>query len=340
VLVHVAACSSDVVVAFQPGGGAAGDAGIVDASTSQPDASTFLTGCFSGTEVTSELLVVDAGSNSILRISQQGEVSVAAGAVDIQAVTGMAPDLSLAGIATLVDGSFVFSDPSASSTAVRVHGDGSMEVVLDISGVRPQGLAAHAGDIFVLDDRNELLQRLDLATGDFGRAVIGVGDFPENIDVNNAITPHNGVIYVGSRLRGGSVYRLNLGGFVEKVTEGDPFQSLDGAMVSGTGSLFVTDNAQGGAGFVVEVDSSDVASVWLTQAQLIAATGQALASLRGGIARDTAGRLYLADSASQSILRVEANKATSVWVDSAALLAATGVTPNLVGSMAFERSCQ
>jgi hypothetical protein len=343
IVVGAIGCSSDVIVAITSG--AAIDAAVVDASNG--DAPTIdgglspLTDCPPGTTaVTGDLLLTEAGSQSVLRISPAGVVSVELSAQEIEAVVGEAPDLHESGIATLLDGSFLFSDRLASYKLVRVPAIGPPEVIPLDPEARPKGIAVMAGAAFVADDVSESVLRVDLATGEVVTAFAPT-DFPIAPDLEAAIVEHNDTLYIGSQKAAGTagLYRV-VAGTVELVAEGAPFDNMDGALVSGPNSLFVTDRTNGGDGYIVEVNASGAASLWLSQAELIAVTGAQQSRLLGGAAIDSAGRLYASDASVYAILRVEPNKVVSVWVDAAALQAATGIPPAMDGSMAFERSCQ
>lgn len=77
-------------------------------------------------------------------------------------------------------------------------------------------------------------------------------------------------------------------------------------------------------------------SVFLSNAQLGAATGTAVERLDGGIAFDADGSFYLAERDSGGILRFDQGGNGAVWVTRATIVAATGIDPALRGGIAFE----
>ena len=125
--------------------------------------------------VTGDLFVAEDSSDSLLRITPAGEVSVLASEADIIAVTGgTSAGFNLDGIATSPDGAVFFTERSSDSVMVRRPG-GAIEILASeavIASATGEGFASpegitrgQDGFLYVADDISSSLLRVDPISG-------------------------------------------------------------------------------------------------------------------------------------------------------------------------------
>ncbi len=114
-----------------------------------------------------------------------------------------------------------------------------------------------------------------------------------------------------------------------------PFSDLDVFMTRApNGDLIISDDAGGDT--IYRVTPAGTVSVFLSETQLEAAgCANGDVDLEGGIAFDDAGNFYLAEENSDTIYRFDGALNCSVWVTAANIQAVTGIAPDLDGGIAF-----
>lgn len=93
-----------------------------------------------------------------------------------------------------------------------------------------------------------------------------------------------------------------------------------------SGTLFAADEQSDS---IVSINPSGVVSLFITEAELAAATGNSGVDLQGGIAVDEDGNLYIADDTSDSVLKVTPSRNVSVLTTATQIQAVTGFDPDL-----------
>jgi len=141
-----------------------------------------------------------------------------------------------------------------------------------------------------------------------------------------------GILYVQSSGTPKAVLEISPQGTPSVLSSGGPFQALSQFMTrASNGDVLVADESPD---VIHRINPAGVGT-FLSQAQLEAANGGAVTP-RGGIAFDSAGNFYLAESNAGNLLRFDPSLNGTVWIPASVVVALTGVSPNFNGGIAFE----
>jgi len=307
---------------------------------------------------TEDLLVLDSGSGHVLRISPAGFVGVEINRSEILALTGGVEVLfENKGIGIDVAGALYVTVFTSSSPGGFFGGDTSIlkktpDGVLSIltsqadlsaatgnSDADAEGITFGSdGFLYALDDSSNALLRVDSRTGKVNvfvdsaafESVAGL----TTVAIKGGIAAGpGGILYVQSNGAPTAVLAISSEGTPSVLTSGDPLQAPDQFMTrAASGDVLVSDESPD---VIHRVTPSGGVSTFLSQAQLEAANGGAVTP-RGGIAFDSAGNFYLAESNTGNLLRFDPNLNGTVWIPASVMVALTGVSPNFNGGIAFE----
>jgi len=307
---------------------------------------------------TEDLLVMDSGSGHVLRISPAGFVGVEINRSEILALTGGFEVLyENKGIAIDAAGALYVAVFTSSSPGGFFGGDTSIlkktpEGVLSIltsqtdlsaatgnSDAEAEGITFGSdGFLYAIDDSSNALLRVDSLTGKVSVFVDSAafqslaGLTTVAIKGGIAAGP-GGILYVQSNGTPTAVLAINSDGTPSVLTSGNPLQALDQFMTrASNGDILVADESPD---VIHRVTPSGGVSTFLSQAQLEAANGGAVTP-RGGVAFDSAGNFYLAESNAGNLLRFDPSLNGTVWIPASVMVALTGVSPNFNGGIAFE----
>ena len=306
---------------------------------------------------TEDLLVMDSGSNHLLRISPAGLVGVEINRSEILALTGgFAVLYENKGIAIDAAGALYFTAFTGSPGGF-FGGDTSIfkktpEGVLSIltsqtdlsaatgnSDADAEGIAFGSdGFLYAIDDSSNALLRVDSITGKVSVFVDSAafeslaGLTTVSIKGGIAAGP-GGILYVQSNGTPTAVLAISPQGTPSVLSSGDPLQTLDQFMTRGSnGDILIADESPD---VIHRINPAGGVGTFLSQAQLEAANGGAVTP-RGGIAFDSAGNFYLAESNAGNLLRFDPSLNGTVWIPASVVVALTGVSPNFNGGIAFE----
>ncbi len=294
------------------------------------------------------LYVLDSASGHVLRINPAGTVFIGLDAADIEAETGSFPNYSDSGIAFGPNGQSYFSDQSSNS--ILNSPDGSSVTTLVTSGDiaaatgeadgDPEGLAfSETRLLHVNDDTSNSQLSVDVRDGSvFVHAAeadleAASGD---SVDADGMIVGNRGgITYLGSS--GGAeqtLFEIDSAGGVSIVHSGGPFANLDAFMTRGPKSdLYIADSDDNS---VFRYDPRDgFVTTAITELDIQSVTF-VVPDLRGGMAFDDRGFLYIAETGSGHILEVHpVTGDISIWVSHGDIEAVTGVSPELDGGIAW-----
>jgi hypothetical protein len=307
---------------------------------------------------TEDLLVLDSGSGHVLRISPVGVVGVEISESEILALTGGIEVLfDNKGIAIDAAGALYFSVFTSNSPGGFFGGDTSIlkktpAGVLSIltsqadlsaatgnSDADTDGITFGSdGFLYAIDDSSNALLRVDSHTG---KVVVFVDSATfesvsglTTVDIKGGIAAGpGGILYVQSNGTPTAVLEINSQGTPSVLTSGNPLQALDQFMTrASNGDILTADESPN---VVHRITPLGGVSTFLSQAQLEAANGGAVTP-RGGIAFDSSGNFYLAESSVGNLLRFDPSLNGTVWISGSAVMALTGVPPHFNGGAAFE----
>jgi streptogramin lyase len=301
---------------------------------------------------TGDLFVMDNGSDSILRITPAGNVSIEVSEAQIMAVTGeVNAGLSNRGLAFDANNAMYFTDSESDTILKKIPG-GPLTVLTTQAAVYAaigetdaslQGIAFGSdGFLYVIEAEYDTVLRVDPNTGAV-TVYVPNADFltasgATYIDLQCGIVgAEGGIIYVASDEEINAIFRIVLGSppVVSVLVSGVPFNDLDVYMTRApNGDLIIADNS--GADTIYRVTPAGVVSVFLSKAQLDAVAGQDV-DLEGGIAFDSGGYFYVAEENTDSILRFSPALNGVVWISAAAMQAVTGEDVDLGGAVAFNQ---
>jgi sugar lactone lactonase YvrE len=301
---------------------------------------------------TGDLYVLDDGCDCVLRIDPSGAVSVAVTRPQIEAVTGDTVDFTEAGIAFDANDVMYFTE-STSDSILRFPPGGPLAEVVDEAAIGAatgagstaelQGLAFGAdGNLYANDQTADVVIRVVPGTGVvsvFATAIALNDAAGTNVEPNTGIVgSEDGTIYTLSDDGDDFVFAVTSTGVVSVLANGNPpFNDLDVYMTRDTnGDLVVADNS--GADTIFRITPAGTVSVFLTQAQIRAASSNNNSDLEGGIAFDATGAFYIAENDEDEILRFASPPAGGVFVSAASIQAVTGEDPAFNGGIAFSRS--
>ncbi|QGJ72028.1 Hypothetical protein PBC10988_37430 [Planctomycetales bacterium 10988] len=296
-----------------------------------------------------DLFVLDDGSGNVLRISPEGQVSIEVTRAEILALTGRPQvDFRDSGLVADDQGRIFFVD-HFSDTLLR-YASGTLSILASEAALTaetgrpnafPEGLTFGTdGNLYLTDTFSNDILQIDPDTG-------AVDTFVTSAQINGQ-TGLNPVM-VGSSIVGnpdGGIYlslenphhvvlSITFDGTVTEIAGSTSFSRLDNYFaILPNGLLYVSDGS--GTATIYEITPEGTVSVFLSEAQLDAATG-GNTSLDGGIAFDNAGNFYLADNNSDGLYRFAYDGAGSgsQFVSAATIQAATGSGANLEGGIAF-----
>ena len=307
---------------------------------------------------TQDLFVLDSGSGHVLFIPPDGSVGVAINRSEILALTGGVEVLyENKGIAFDAAGALYFSAFTSSSPGGFFGGDTSIlkktpAGVLSVltsqadlsaatgnSDADAEGITFGSdGFLYAIDDSSNALLRVDSLTGKVDVFVDSAafeslaGLTTVAIKGGIAAGP-GGILYVQSNGTPTAVLAISSEGTPSLLTSGDPLQALDQFMTrTSNGDILIADESPD---VIHRITPLGGVSTFLSQAQLEAANGGGVTP-RGGIAFDSAGNFYLAESNADNILRFDVGLNGTVWVSASLVAVVTGVSPNFNGGIAFE----
>jgi len=307
---------------------------------------------------TEDLLVLDSGSGHVLRISPAGLVGIEINRSEILALTGGIDALyGNKGIAIDAAGALYFTVFTSSSPGGFFGGETSIfkktsDGVLSIlasqtdlsaatgnSDADAEGITFGSdGFLYTIDDSSNALLRVDWRTGKVSvfvdsatfESVAGL----TTVAIKGGIAAGpGGILYVQSNGAPTALLAISSGGVPSVLSSGDPLQALDQFMTrASNGDILIADESPD---VVHRVTPIGGVSTFLSQAQLEAANGGGVTP-RGGIAFDSSGNFYLAESNTGNLLRFDPGLNGTVWISGSAVGAVTGVVPNFNGGIAFE----
>lgn len=254
---------------------------------------------------------------------------------------------SNSGIAFDAAGAMYFVESNSDSVLKRAT-NGTLTVLTSEAAIiaaaggtgDPDGIAFGSdGFLYVNDDGSDSVLRINPSTGavtvHVNQAALVAPLAITSVDMKSSIVgAEGGIIYSASDADPDAIFAITSAGVPSVLASGTPpFNDLDVFMTRAqNGDLIIADNA--GSDTIHRVTPAGVVSTFLSEAQLEAVTG-ADVDLEGGIAFDSSGNFYVADEASESILRFNSALNGSVWIPAAAMQAVTGVVPDLEAGIAF-----
>ena len=215
------------------------------------------------------------------------------------------------------------------------------------SSANPEGIAFNKGFLFVQDDESKDLLKIDPLTGivssftteeDF-EALAGVTSF----DNSWTLSGGNGSLFAASDGNPQAVFSIAKDGTPTLIASDAPFADLDeGSSIAPNGDFIVFDDSEDN---IYRVTPSGDVSIFLTEAQILAVTGDSDTDITG-MAFDRAGNFYAADEEGgvDSILKWSVDDLSagtinpnsgSIFVSEDDIEIATGFSPDLDGGMVF-----
>ena len=305
-------------------------------------------------DCTADLFVLDSGSSSILRITPSGTVAIeiTKGQIDDIAGEGSGNYFGDNGIAFDAYGTMYFVASVTGESAIFKREPGGLLTILsselalesDVGGdVDADGPAFGSdGLLYVSDDTGQRVLKVAPSTG---AAVVHTSkaEFEAlpgfaSVDIETGIVGGDeGIIYVVSDSGSGdpnTIFAVAPDGTPSVLASGSPpFYDLDVFMTRApNGDIIVADNS--GANMIHRVTPAGVVTTFLSEANLEAVAGGPV-DLEGGIAFDSDGNFYVAESEYDQILKFTPDLQGSVWVSADDIEAVTGTTPILDGGIAF-----
>ena len=194
------------------------------------------------------------------------------------------------------------------------------------------------GFLYAIDDSSNALLRVDSHTGKVGvfvdsAAFDSVAGLTTVAIKGGIVAGPGGILYVQSSGTPNAVLEISPQGTPSVLSSGGPFQALGEFMTrASNGDVLVADESPD---VIHRINPVGGVGTFLSQAQLEAANGGAVTP-RGGIAFDSAGNFYLAESNAGNLLRFDPSLNGTVWIPASVVVALTGVSPNFNGGIAFE----
>ncbi len=307
---------------------------------------------------TQDLFVLDSGSGHVLRISPAGFVEVEINRSEILALTGGFEVLyENKGIAMDAAGAIYVSVFTSSSPFGFFGGDTRIlkktpEGILSIltsqtdlsaatgnSNADAEGITFGSdGFLYALDDSSNALLRVDSHTGKVNvfvdsAAFDSVAGLTTVAIKGGIVAGPGGILYVQSSGTPNAVLAISSQGTPSVLSSGSPFQALGQFMTrASNGDILVADESPD---VIHRINPAGGVGTFLSQAQLEAANGGAVTP-RGGIAFDSTGNFYLAESNTGNLLRFDSSLNGTVWIPASVVVALTGVSPSFNGGIAFE----
>ena len=194
------------------------------------------------------------------------------------------------------------------------------------------------GFLYTIDDSSNALPRVDSHTGKVNvfvdsAAFDSVAGLTTVAIKGGIVAGPGGILYVQSSGTPNAVLEISPQGTPSVLSSGGPFQALGQFMTrASNGDVLVVDESPD---VIHRINPAGGVGTFLSQAQLEAANGGAVTP-RGGIAFDSAGNFYLAESNAGNLLRFDPSLNGTVWIPASVVVALTGVSPNFNGGIAFE----
>ncbi len=305
---------------------------------------------------TGDLFVLDHGSDSILRITPAGDITIEVTTAEITAVTG---ELNVyfndSGIAFDAAGAMYFAE-SESNSIMKKATDGTLAVLtsendmITVTGeieADPEGIAFGSdGFLYVNEHESNSVLRINPSTGavtvlvdrDTLILLLPTPPPPDTARVamqSSIVGAEGGMIYSASDGIPDAIFAITSGGVPSLLANGTPpFNDLDVFMTRAqNGDLIISDNS--GADTIHRVTPAGVVTTFISKAELDAIVAPNSVDLEGGIAFDSSGNFYVAEENTDSILKFDSTLNGSIWIREAAIQAVTGVIPDLDGGIAF-----
>ena len=194
------------------------------------------------------------------------------------------------------------------------------------------------GFLYTIDDSSNALLRVDSHTGKVNvfvdsAAFDSVAGLTTVAIKGGIVAGPGGILYVQSSGTPNAVLEISPQGTPSVLSSGGPFQALGQFMTrASNGDVLVADESPD---VIHRINPAGGVGTFLSQAQLEAANGGSVTP-RGGIAFDSAGNFYLAESNAGNLLRFDPSLNGTVWIPASVVVALTGVSPNFNGGIAFE----
>ena len=188
------------------------------------------------------MYMLDGGSDSIVRVLQDGTVSVVASSDDIKAATGERDvDLDDRGIGVDSDGNLYFTDDESNAILMVPADGGPIQVVASESAISAVTGASDAdpmalsvgpdGIVYINDDKSDSVVSYDPTTGQTS-LVVSEADLTalpgiQNVQLRGGIvTGDDGTVYVVSDGNPDAVFAIDSAGNPTVLASGTPFADL------------------------------------------------------------------------------------------------------------------
>ncbi len=309
-------------------------------------------------EHTASLFVLEQGCGCILEITPGGEVGVAVSRAEILEVTGGSEvNFSEQGIAFTPDGAMYFAE-GQEEVLMRRTVRGVLSIVATEEDILQALTARQAnisptvdmdsitvgsdGKVYIIDQDGQAVIRFDPQTDEITVLVTSAG-LSAALQGGDALALEKGIaagadglMYAFNEAGPAAVYAVCSDGTTEIIAREGLIRDPDKfATRAPDGDIIISDDF-GSDPRLLRMTPEGEVSVFLSSAQLGAATGAAVERLDGGIAFDADGSFYVAERDSGGILRFDQEGNGAVWVTKATIVAVTGIDPALRGGIAFE----
>jgi len=291
---------------------------------------------------TGDLFVLDSGSGHILRVDEDGDLTIARFADDVRAISG-SPDVNYRHMGIAFDGQGgMFFNEDRSASVFRLDATEELTVLADPARFRTT-LGRPVKPLGITFSGNGLLYVSDGTPGHPGIVKVDPG--------NGVVTDHGKMPDLGDSMvsagiiggQGNSLFILTHGGrdgVYAVAPDGrmgrlaaDTFEELDGFMTrDGKGQLVIADS---GSGHIYRMLPDGSVQIYLSQEELRSITGDRVL-LEGGIAFDADGNFFVTDAQSDSILKIDPDGDGKVWLEADKVEKVTGRRPSLDGGIAFQ----
>ena len=281
-----------------------------------------------------ELFLLEPESDSVLKVAQDGSVSIAVSREEIlQATPQDEVELLEQGIAVDAKGTVYFTEAYSRSIFKKPAG-GPVEVLIPAERLlnsgpvpAPKGLTIGPdGQLYVLNQGDSALLRVDPDTG-FIELLVDAEGFTS---VPGVVSPQpssgiavadDGTVRLATDGESGGVVGIDPQGSLSLFAGGLP-RGLGGMAIAANDDLFVVSPQ---SDTLLAISPDGISRDFLTQADLQAVNGGGFSSFGLGIALDSLGRLVVLEAGQTAILRFDtATHEGTRFVDSGALAGAVG----------------